>query len=41
MKPTTKKEGCLGMLDTLMFFYLVVPLVHLIHEAGHVSMAKL
>lgn len=29
------------MLDTLMFFYLVVPLVHLIHEAGHVSMAKL
>ncbi|KMJ58889.1 hypothetical protein AB685_07370 [Bacillus sp. LL01] len=29
------------MLDTLMFFYLVVPLVHLIHEAGHVSLAKL
>lgn len=29
------------MLDTLMFFYLVVPLVHLIHEAGHVGVAKL
>jgi len=29
------------MLDTLLFFYLVVPLVHLIHEAGHVCMAKL
>jgi len=29
------------MFDTLLFFYVVVPLVHLIHEAGHVSMAKI
>ncbi|CAG9620800.1 site-2 protease family protein [Sutcliffiella rhizosphaerae] len=29
------------MLDALVFFYLIVPLVHLIHETGHVVMAKL
>ncbi|QFT90508.1 Peptidase family M50 [Bacillus sp. THAF10] len=29
------------MLDTIVFFYIIVPLVHLIHEVGHVVMAKL
>jgi hypothetical protein len=29
------------MLDIFIFFFVIVPLVHLIHEAGHVFMAKL
>ncbi|WP_342515719.1 hypothetical protein [Sutcliffiella sp. FSL R7-0096] len=41
MKLTLKKEGCFKMLDILLFIFLIVPLVHFIHESGHVFMARI